>query len=211
MIWRLGPDSSRATSEAIAEAMAEMRAKVWSRSSLTTGKGLVILDIDASLIEIHKNAAPTRRGQYRRRPRDRARCGRRSTPAEIATGHRSGHDADGARQTVVVRADSAGCTEGFLSACRARNVPFFVTARSNAQVTAAVCDAIGIDQVWAPALTPDGGPRTGASVGAPATGQSFTESLVDGIGNVMVAVVGGRTFVLATTGGRVLPMTEAES
>ena len=34
-------------------------------------------------------------------------------------------------RTVVVRADSAGCTEGFLAACRARNVGFFVSARSN--------------------------------------------------------------------------------
>jgi hypothetical protein len=64
----------------------------------------------------------------------------------------------------VVRADSAGCTEGFLSGCRARNVSFFVTARSNPQVTSAICDAIGIDQVWEPALTQAGEPRNGASV-----------------------------------------------
>ncbi len=35
------------------EAMAETRAKVWRRSSATTGKARVVLDIDASLVEIH--------------------------------------------------------------------------------------------------------------------------------------------------------------
>ena len=59
----------------------------------------------------------------------------------------------------MVRADSAGCTEGFLAACRARNVSFFVTARSNPQVTAAICDAIGIETVWEQAVTQDGEPQ----------------------------------------------------
>jgi hypothetical protein len=85
-------------------------------------------------------------------------------PAQIAAGHRAGDDADGPTRTVVVRADSAGCTEGFLSACRARNVSFFVTARSNPQVTAAICDAIGIEGVWEPARTQGGEPREGTSV-----------------------------------------------
>jgi len=67
-----------------------------------------------------------------------------------------GTDAGSVQRDVVVRADSAGCTEGFLSACRARNVGFFVSARSNAQVTAAIFDAIGIDEVWLPALAQDG-------------------------------------------------------
>ena len=35
------------------EAMAETRAKVWRRSAATTGKARVVLDIDASLVEIH--------------------------------------------------------------------------------------------------------------------------------------------------------------
>ncbi len=37
----------------IASAMAQMRAKVWSRSSPITGTVQVILDIDASLADIH--------------------------------------------------------------------------------------------------------------------------------------------------------------
>ena len=157
----------------------------------------MILDIDASLVEIHtdgkENAAPTYKGGFGFHPMfcfadatgevlagllrpgnagantvadhftvlDQAIA---QLPPEIARGHRAGDDPEAATRTVVVRADSAGCTEGFLAACRARNVSFFVTARSNPQVTAAVCDAIGIEQVWEPALTQDGEPRDGAAV-----------------------------------------------
>jgi hypothetical protein len=53
-------------------------------------------------------------------------------PKEIAFGHRRGDDPSIAQRDVIVRADSAGCTEGFLAACRERNVGFFVTVRSNA-------------------------------------------------------------------------------
>jgi hypothetical protein len=77
-------------------------------------------------------------------------------PENIASGHRFGEDAGLVKRKVIVRADSAGCTEGFLSACRARNVGFFVSARSNAQVPAAIFDAIGIEEVWLPALTQEG-------------------------------------------------------
>ena len=196
-VFRTFHEFNAVTREGIAEAMAEMRSKVWSRSSLTTGKGPVILDIDASLVEIHtdtkEHAAPTRKGGFGFHPMlcfadatgemlsgllrpgnagantaadhvtvlDQAIA---QLPTEIATGHRAGDDADQTERTIVVRADSAGCTEAFLSACRARNVSFFVTARSNPQVTSAICDAIGIDQVWEPALTQDGEPRHGASV-----------------------------------------------
>jgi len=181
----------------LAPVMAEMRAKVWSRSSTTTGSSPVVLDIDASLVEIHTDgkdqAAPTYKGGFGFHPMfcfadatgevlsgvlrpgnagantvsDHLRVLDQAIaqlPSSIAVGHRSGDDASVAKRTVVVRADSAGCTEGFLSGCRDRNVLFFVTARSNPQVTGAICDAIGIDQVWEPALTQAGEPRDGASV-----------------------------------------------
>ena len=50
-------------------------------------------------------------------------------PAEIASRPPRGDDAHLVEREVVVRADSAGCTEGFLAACRDRNVGFFVSAR----------------------------------------------------------------------------------
>jgi hypothetical protein len=178
-------------------AMAEMRAEVWSRSSMTTGSGPVVLDLDASLVEIHtdgkEQAAPTYKGGFGFHPMfcfadatgevlsGALRPGNAGAntvsdhlmvldqaiaqlPTSIAVGHRAADDPEAVRRAVVVRADSAGCTEGFLSGCRARNVSFFVTARSNPQVTSAICDAIGIDQVWEPALTQAGEPRNGASV-----------------------------------------------
>jgi len=185
------------TRAGIAEAMAEMRAKVWSRSSVANGSSPVILDIDASLVEIHtdgkEEAAPTYKGGFGFHPMfcfadatgevlsGMLRPGNAGAntvadhlcvldasiaqlPASIAVGHQSGDDPASATRTVVVRADSAGCTEGFLAGCRARNVNFFVTARSNPQVTAAVLDAIGIETVWEPARTQGGELRQGAAV-----------------------------------------------
>ena len=190
---QLGPT----TRAGIAEAMAQMRAKVWSRSSVTTGSSPVVLDIDASLVEIHtdgkQHASPTYKGGFGFHPMfcfadatgevlsgvlRPGNAGANTVadhlcvldasiaqlPASIAVGHQSGDDPASATRTVVVRADSAGCTEGFLAGCRARNVNFFVTARSNPQVTAAVLDAIGIEAVWQPARTQAGELRDGAAV-----------------------------------------------
>jgi len=85
-------------------------------------------------------------------------------PEGIAAGHHVEEDADFVERDIIVRADSAGCTEGFLSACRARNVGFFVSARSNAQVTSAIFDAIGVEGVWLPALSQNGEERDESAV-----------------------------------------------
>jgi hypothetical protein len=85
-------------------------------------------------------------------------------PETIASGHHVGDDEVLATRSVVVRADSAGCTTGFLGAARARNVGFFVTARSNTQVMNAVFDAVGVADVWLAALAQDGQLREGAAV-----------------------------------------------
>ena len=63
-----------------------------------------------------------------------------------------------------MRTDSAGCTQGFVWAARARNIGFFVVARSNAQVHGAIFDAVGLEEVWEPALHQDGELRQGAAV-----------------------------------------------
>jgi hypothetical protein len=196
-VFRTFHEIGSMTRAGIAEAMAEMRAKVWSRSPVTNGSSPVVLDIDASLVEIHtdgkEGAAPTYKGGFGFHPMfcfadatgevlsgvlrpgnagantvsdhlDVLDAAIAQLPASIATGHQRGDDAAATNRTVVVRADSAGCTEGFLAGCRARNVNFFVTARSNPQVTAAVLDAIGIETVWEPARTQGGEPRVGAAV-----------------------------------------------
>ena len=188
---------SSSTRAGIADAMAEMRAEVWRRSSVTTGTAPVVLDIDASLVEIHsenkEEAAPNFKGGYGFHPMfcfadatgetlsallRPGNAGANTVsdhltvldgaiaqlPETIARGHRAGDDPDLVNRELIVRADSAGCTEGFLSACRARNVGFYVSARSNAQVTAAIFDAIGVDEVWLPALAQGGDDKDGAHV-----------------------------------------------
>ena len=58
-----GPDR-----QAIAAAVAPLREQVWARSSATAGDGPVLLDIDASLVDIHSEnkdqAAATFKGGY---------------------------------------------------------------------------------------------------------------------------------------------------
>jgi hypothetical protein len=89
-------------------------------------------------------------------------------PAGIALGHRNGDDPTGVSRRVVVRADAAGCTEGFLGGCRARNIGFYVSARRNTGVHAAIFDAVGVD-VWLPALGRDREPRDDGAVVAELT------------------------------------------
>lgn len=194
------------TRSGIAEAMAEIRAGVWSRSSMTTGTDPVFLDIDASLVEIHsenkEQTAPTFKGGFGFHPlfcfadatgetlSGLLRPGNAGSntvadhicvlddaiaqlPAAIARGHHVGDDAELVNRAVVMRADSAGCTEDFLRACRARNVGFYVSARKNVQVTAAIFDAIGVEEVWLPALGQDGEAKEGAAV-------AELTSLIDG-------------------------------
>ncbi len=163
-VFRIFHEMTPATRRQLGEAMAEVREKVWSRSAVTTGSSPVILDIDASLVEVHtdtkEQAAPTYKGGFGFHPMfcfadatgetlaGLLRPGNAGAntvvdhitvlddaiaqlPTSIASGHRAGDDSALTNRSLVVRADSAGCTEGFLSACRARNVRFFVTARSN--------------------------------------------------------------------------------
>jgi hypothetical protein len=194
------------TRSGIAEAMAEIRAEVWSRSSTTTGTDPVLLDIDASLVEIHsenkEQTAPTFKGGFGFHPlfcfadatgetlSALLRPGNAGSntvadhitvlddaiaqlPAPIAAGHHEGDHSDLVQRDIIMRADSAGCTEDFLEACRARNVGFYVSARRNAQVTAAIFDAIGIEEVWLPAVAQDGELKEGAAV-------AELTSLIDG-------------------------------
>ena len=183
--------------DTLGEAFAGVRAQVWRRSSTTTGTAPVILDIDASLVEIHtetkEGTGPHYKGGWgttrcSASPMPPAKrsldCCVRATPAptrwpttcacstrpwpscprEIAMGHRAGDDAALVVRPLVVRTDSAGCTHGFVWAARARNIGFFVVARSNAQVHSAIFDTVGLDEIWEPALQQDGSPREGAAV-----------------------------------------------
>jgi Transposase DDE domain group 1 len=85
-------------------------------------------------------------------------------PPEVTTGHNPGDDRSLVEREVTIRSDSAGCSEGFLAACRSRNVGFSVVARRNSQVEAAIFDAIGLEDLWQPAVRQDGELREGAAV-----------------------------------------------
>jgi hypothetical protein len=196
-VFRTFHELDAPTRAAIALAVAKVRAKVWSAAGLSSSTDPVILDIDASLVEIHsenkEHAAPTFKGGFGFHPMfcfadatgevlaASLRPGNAGAntvadhvemlegalgqlPGQIAAGHHVGQAPELATRAVVVRADSAGCTEGFLSACRERNVGFFVSARSNPQVSAAICDAIGLEELWESARTQGGEPKEGAAV-----------------------------------------------
>ena len=67
-LYRAFRQIDAATLGGLWEAMAEVRGKVWRRSCATTGRDPVVLDIDASLVEIHSEnkqaTAPTYKGGF---------------------------------------------------------------------------------------------------------------------------------------------------
>ncbi|WP_419924313.1 IS1380 family transposase [Candidatus Poriferisocius sp.] len=84
-------------------------------------------------------------------------------PAAVARGHRPG-DGHAPLGEVHLRVDAAGCSVGIAEACRDRNIGFFMTARSNFEVTAAI-DRVRFDAgKWQPALGADGEPSRRAQV-----------------------------------------------
>jgi len=176
----------------LAGALRPVRERVFDRLD---GGGRVVLDIDATLVEVHteskQGAAPTYKGGFGFHPMAcfsdltgeclaaRLRPGNAGAntvadhvglldeaiaqlPDRVARGHRVGEH--GATREVVVRADSAGMTEGFLSSCRARDVRFMATARTSAQVSAAIHDACVVEGLWERAVTKHGELRCDAHV-----------------------------------------------
>lgn len=134
----------------IAAAVAPLRERVWTEADIAPD-GPVVLDIDASLIEIHsenkEQTAPTYKRGFGFHPMfcfadatgetlaavlRPGNAGANTVtdhvtvldtaiaqlPSSIAAGHRPGDDGALAERQVLVRADSAGCTQGFLAACR---------------------------------------------------------------------------------------------
>jgi hypothetical protein len=85
-------------------------------------------------------------------------------PASVATGHHVGDDPTLCTRRVIARADGAGCTEGFFRACRERNVTFFVSARSNAQIWGAIHATATKSRLWLPTLTQEGERNNSSSV-----------------------------------------------
>lgn len=176
---------------------AEVRDVVWHRARLTRGKDPIVLDIDASLIDVHSEHKEGTAPNYKRgfgfhpmfcvadttgevlsallRPGNAtANCAEdhlvvldeamAQLPGRVAAGHGPGDARAVVRRPVVVRADSAGATQGFVWGCRDRNVGFAVAARSNAQITTAISKIADDASWWKPALRQDGSQRAGATV-----------------------------------------------
>jgi hypothetical protein len=197
-LYRTFRQVTPATHGGLWEAIAEVRGQVWRRSSVTNNDSPVVLDIDATLVEIHSEnkagTAPTYKRGFGFHPMlcfadatgealaARLRPGNAGAntvadhlavlddavaqlPAEVAVGHRPGDAAETVARRVVVRTDSAGCTHGFVTGCRGRNIGFAVVARSNKQVAAAISRTFTeTGNRWAPARRQDGEPRRGAQV-----------------------------------------------
>ena len=184
-----------ATLAGLASAVAETRAEVWARSDATAGP--VVLDIDASLVEIHsenkEGTAPHFKGGFGFHPMfcfaDQTgealgamlRPGNANAntiadhltvldqaisqlPGGVAAGHRPGEDPDLVVRPVMVRADSAGCTHGFVNGCRTRKVGFAVVARKTAQIHGAIAKVLVDDSRWEPATAQNGEVRDDAHV-----------------------------------------------
>jgi hypothetical protein len=180
----------------LSQALAEVRAKVWKKVD-TKPSDPVILDFDASLVDVHselkEKAAPTYKGGFGFHPlfvfsdltgetlAAKLRAGNAGAnnasdhvelldaalgqlPEPVARGHHLGDDRTIVTRTVIARADSAGCTREFLAGCRSRRVSFFVSARSNAQITGALYQTFDVPELWQPSRTQGGELREGASV-----------------------------------------------
>lgn len=197
-LYRTFRHLSAATLAGLWDAVAEARRQVWARSSVPNGDEAVVLDIDATLVEVHSEnkagTAATYKGGFGFHPMfcfadatgealaARLRPGNATAnnagdhlavlddavaqlPAGVAAGHRPGEAAELARRPVVVRADSAGATAGFVGGCRDRNIGFAVVARSTKSVTAAISRTYTEpDSRWRPARRQDATPRDGAEV-----------------------------------------------
>jgi Transposase DDE domain group 1 len=163
-LYRTYRQIDAATLAGLWDAMAEVRADVWS--AVDTGER-VVLDIDASLVEIHSEHKDGTAATYKRgfgfhpmfcsadatgetlaallRPGNATANDAADhltvlddaigqLPAEIASGHHCGDDPTTVSRPVMVRADSADATAGFVWGCRARNIGFAVVARKTTQI-----------------------------------------------------------------------------
>jgi hypothetical protein len=193
-LYRTYRQIDAATLAGLWDAMAEVRSDVWS---VIDDGGPVVLDIDASLVEIHsehkQGTAATYKAGFGFHPMfcfadatgetlaALLRPGNATAnnaadhltvldnaigqlPADIAAGHRPGDDPAAVSRPVMVRADSAGATAGFVRGCRDRNIGFAVVARKNSQIHGAISKIELDDDRWTPALTQAGDERAGAAV-----------------------------------------------
>jgi hypothetical protein len=83
-------------------------------------------------------------------------------PADYRAGHEPGDDPGLVRHQILVRADSAGATHGFVAGLVEANIEYSIGHPVNAAVREALL--LFQEEDWAPAIEPDGEARHGAFV-----------------------------------------------
>ena len=157
--------------EQLKAARAEARAAVWAAGA---DPGFYVIDIDATLVDSHSDkqaAAGTYKGGYGFYPlmayldatgeclAGMLRPGNAGSNTvadhiEVLDDALEQIPVDPRDTEVTVRADSAGCTRGFLVACRERGVRFCVGHPLSIDIAQKILEVP--DRCWQPALSADG-------------------------------------------------------
>lgn len=169
--WRTLDAVDAAALKRIATARAEARRRVWAAGA---DPGFYVIDLDATLVGSHSDkegAAPTYKRGFGFHPllayldaTGEALAGV-LRPGNAGSGTAADHvtvlnDAlaqlpvDPEQVEVIARADSAGCSHGFLNACAKRNVRFVVGHPLTAQIAQTLISQP--KRRWTPAVTSDG-------------------------------------------------------
>lgn len=170
-VWRTLAAIDDAALERIKAARGEARARAWAAGA---DPGFYVIDIDATLITAHSDkelAAPTWKRGFGFHPllayldaTGEALAGV-LRPGNAGSGTAADHVAvladalaqlplDPAETEVIVRADSAGWSHGFVSECRARHVRFVIGHQLTVDIASVLVDLP--KRAWQPAISADG-------------------------------------------------------
>ena len=170
-VWRTLAAVDEAALERIKTARAQARANAWAAGA---DPGFYVIDIDATLVGAHSDkeqAAPTWKRGFGFHPllayldaTGEALAGV-LRPGNAGSGTASDHvrvlaDAlgqlpiDPAEREVIVRADSAGWSHGFVNECRQRHVRFVIGHQLTVEIASVLVNLP--KRAWQPAISADG-------------------------------------------------------
>jgi hypothetical protein len=170
-VWRTLEAVDDAALERIKTARAQARAAAWAAGA---DPGAYVIDIDATLVGSHSDkegAAPTYKRGFGFHPLcsyldatgealagllrpGNAGSGTAADHVEVLDDSLDQLPVDPGQMEVIARADSAGCSHGFLQACRDRQVRFMVGHPLTVEIAKVL---VSLPQRrWQPAITADG-------------------------------------------------------
>ena len=170
-VWRTLKAIDEAALERIKTARAEARRRAWEAGA---DPGFYVIDLDATLVGAHSEkvgAAPTWKRGFGFHPlmayldaTGEALAGL-LRPGNAGSGTAADHvtvlgDAlaqipiDPTKTEVIVRADSAGWSHGFVDACRDRHVRFVIGHQLSIDIASVLVDVP--ENAWQPAISADG-------------------------------------------------------